>query len=164
MKLQDLFEGPKGVWVLKNKDGKEKRFKDKNSKEAQEWMNSTTPKKPSTARAYTDQYWEDKEWKANDHSFVTPWKKIGDSHSDSVEIERIVKDHFGKIKTDWTFEKAGETQVDGTSCATRVVRVMFEVTPEDDMGVDDTVQDAQTIIVVRDRQKPTKIKFLRYGM
>jgi hypothetical protein len=163
MKLHDLVEGITGKWVIKNKDGKERRFKDKNSKEAQEWMNSSTPKKIPKVPTYDDQYWDDKERKANDHSFVTPSKKIGGVSTDSAEIDKIIKDHFGNIKTDWTFERAGEIKVEGTSCATRVVRVMFEVTPEDDMGVDSTVQDTQTIIVVRDRQTPTKIKFLKYG-
>lgn len=38
MKVNDLFE----AWVIKNKDGKEKRFKNDDSPEALAWKNSTT--------------------------------------------------------------------------------------------------------------------------
>lgn len=155
-----LFEGS---YVVKNKDGKEKRFKDANSLPAREWKDSSSPKNAPKSAIYSDQYWDDKEYKADDYSFITPSKKIGDGPKDSDEIDKIVKDHYGTIKTDWTFGRAGETKTQGTSCATREVRVMFEVTPEDDMGVDETVQDAQTIVVVRDRQTPKKIKFLKFG-
>lgn len=122
-----------------------------------------TPAEKEKMKRFLDAQNFDDAWKFLQEVTGTPSKKIGDGPKDSDEIDKIVKDHYGTIKTDWTFGRASETKTQDTSCATREVRVMFEVTPEDDMGVDETVQDAQTIVVVRDRQTPKKIKFLKYG-
>lgn len=161
IKESTLDEGSKGWWVLKNKDGKEKRFKNDQSPEAIAWKNSSTPKKTTVKlAAYSQAYWEKKEMEGAER---LPWTKFRDDDLAYDEIEKIVKDHFGNIKYDWTFEQSGEKVRDGVHCAAQVIRVMFEVGPEDDMGLDHHVQDAQNIIVARNPKNPRKIDFLTYG-
>lgn len=68
MKIQELFEGS---FVVKNKDGKEKRFKDADSVEAKAFKVSSTKK--ASPEKYSKQWWIAQEEKAmdnNDHSFV----------------------------------------------------------------------------------------------
>ena len=155
----------KEAWkvVIKNKDGKEKRFPSgkENSPEAIAWKNSSSKKSTVKLAAYSDAYWEKKEMESDDPSFKAPWDPIGPDDTD--EIAKIVKDHFSMETVDWEMLKKGETKRDGTSCATRVIRVMYEIGPEDDMGVDHRVQDAQNIIVARNPKKPKQIDFLAYG-
>lgn len=156
MKITELFEG---MYVVKSKDGVEKRFKDADSAEAKAWKEKTAKNiKPAV---YSDAYWEKKEEESDDYDFVTPWKKIGNLNSDSDQIERLVRDQYVG-KTDWTLGRADEMKRDGTSCATRVVRVMFEYGPDDDMGVDEPVSDVQSILVARDPKKPKQIDFVKY--
>ena len=52
---------------------------------------------------------------------------------------------------------------DGTSCATRIVRIMFEYGPDDDMGVDEPTSDTQSIVVARNPKKPNQLDFIKYA-
>lgn len=150
-----------GMWVVKSSDGVEKRFKDVDSAEAKAWKSSSQKKSSNVKLAvYSDPYWEKKEDESSDSDFVSPWKKIGDAESD--QIERLVKDQHGAGKTDWTLGKASETTRDGTTCATRVVRIMFEYGPGDDMGVDEPTSDTQSILVARNPKKPKQLDFVKY--
>jgi hypothetical protein len=161
--MVEVFEAAKGMWVIKNKDGKEKRFKNDQSPEAIAWKNSSIPKKTTVKlAAYSDAYWADKEDKSDDYNFTVPSTPI--DFQDSDNIGKIVKDHFNFKNTDWEMMKKGSRKIDGTTCATRVIRVMYEVTPEDDMGVDKTVQDSEYIVVGRNPKKPKDIMFVNYGM
>lgn len=51
MKLQPLLEG---MWVIKNLDGKEKRFKNDQSPEAIAWKNSRNPEKIPSRRSFVN--------------------------------------------------------------------------------------------------------------
>lgn len=148
--------------VIKNKDGKEKRFpSDKaDSPEALAWKNSSSAKAPKLA-VYSDAYWEKKELDSMDHSFKTPWTPIGPDDTD--EINRIVATQFNMETTDWTLLKKGEVKRDGTSCATRVIRVSYEAGPGDDMGLTNTVQDVQNITVARNPKNPKKLDFTGFN-
>jgi len=147
-----------GMYVVKSKDGVEKRFRDADSAEAKAWKEKTA--KNIKLAVYSNAYWEKKEEDSDDYDFVTPWKKIGDAEVDAIEA--IVRDQHGAGQTDWTFGKAGEMDREGTSCATRVIRVQFEYGPDDDMGVDEPVSDTQAILVGRNPKKPKQIDFIKY--
>ena len=155
-----------GMYVVKSKDGIEKRFKDADSVDAKAWKEKTAKKTNVKLAVYSDAYWEKKELDADgadNRDFTTPWTKIGEQGDDSDQIERIVKDHHGAGKTDWTFGKSNEMKRDGTSCATRVVRIMFEYGPDDDMGVDEPTSDTQSIVVARNPKKPNQLDFINYA-
>lgn len=153
-----------GMWVIKNKDGKEKRFKDMDSAAAKAWKASSSPQKEPKVKVekYSNEYWERIEDK--DDGTVLPWTPIRDDDNAIAQIEAIVKDEFTFKNIDWNFNsKGGEQKRDGTICAVIYVRVAFKVTPEDDMGVDHIVDESQTIQVGRNPKKPTQIDFLKYG-
>lgn len=151
-----------GMFVVKSKDGVEKRFKDTDSAEAKAWKEQTAKKTNVKLAVYSDAYWEKKEDDSDDRDFMTPWTKIGERGDDSDQIERLVKDQHGAGQTDWTLGKVGEMKREGTSCATRVVRIMFEYGPDDDMGVDEPTSDTQSILVARNPKKPKQLDFVNY--
>lgn len=67
---ESLKKLSEGMFVVKNQDGVEKRFKDSNSPEANAWK--STSKKPSTKIVpYSDDYWQDKKDKSEDFDFIT---------------------------------------------------------------------------------------------
>lgn len=161
----DEDRAAKGMWVIKNKDGVEKRFKDDESPEAKAWKESSKKRAPAEkgekaekAEKYSQEWWHYKEF-----ADVTPlpWTRLRDADI-SDEIDKIVKDQFGNITTDYTFGKMSELKRDGVDCAAMVVRVMYEVTPEDDLGVEETVQDSQSILVARNPKNPKKIDFVKF--
>lgn len=148
-----------GVFVVKNRDGVEKRFKNADSPEAKAWKDSEKPAKAKVAK-YSNDWWHDQLDKADDHNFVVPWDKLADRDSDA--IDKVVNDQFNVDKIDWTLLKAGDIVRDGTNCATRVVRVSYEYGPGDDMGVDEPTSDSQLILVARNPKSPERIDFVRF--
>lgn len=157
----------KGMWVIKNKDGVEKRFKDDESPEAKAWKASSSPKKASNVKlaVYSDAYWAKKEDDArdkDDYEFVTPWKTIKNDFAATDKINKVVEDQFNTDKIDWTLGKASEIKREGTTCAAIVVRVSYEYGPEDDMGFDDVRGDTQNILVARNPKKPSQIDFVQF--
>ncbi len=158
-RLGEATAGKGGMWIIKNKDGKERRFKDDESPEAIAWKNSSSPKKAPKVALYSKEYWEAKEDAGAD---LLPWTKIRDDYAATDKIEQIVKDQFGDITYDWTIGKMSEKLRDGVPCATADIRVMYEIKPEDDLGVDEPTSDAQGIIVGRNPKNPKKIDFLGF--
>lgn len=156
----------KGMWVIKNKDGVEKRFKDDESPEAVAWKQSSSAKKSSVKLdVYSDAYWAKKEDAArdkDDYDFVTPWKPIKGDFAATDKINAVVEEQFNTDKIDWTLGRESEIKREGTTCAAIVVRVMYEYGPEDDMGVKEPVQDAQNILIARNPKKPAQLDFVRY--
>jgi hypothetical protein len=152
MKISELLT--EGVWVIKNKDGKEKRFKDDQSEAAIAWKNSSSPVKTKKPAKYSEEW-----WRAQDDADTYPWDKI----TDLGGIDHIIKDRFGSIQTDMDMMGPYSKEVDGVPVAGRKVRVMFRITPEDDMGVDEPTEDAQWIKVRRDVKNPEKLVFDGYA-
>ena len=150
MKISELLT--EGVWVIKNKDGKEKRFKDDKSEAAIAWKNSSSPVKAKKPSKYSEEWWRDQD------AGTLPWDKITDLDG----IDYIIKDHFGSIQTDIDMMGPYRTEVNGVPVAGRKVRVMFRITPDDDMGVDEPTEDAQWIKVRRDVKNPEKLVFDGY--
>ena len=153
--FESLKQLDEGMFVVKNLDGVEKRFKDDTSPEAKAWAKTKSEKTKSSIK-FSDAWWEEQDLD------VTPKTQIVDA---SDEIDSIVKDHFGgkHITTDWTLGSKGTIEVEGTTCATRVIRVMYEHKPESDLGHDEPVSDSQNIVVRRDRKNPNKIVFVKYS-
>lgn len=160
MKVSELLN--EGMFVVKSKDGVEKRFKNADSAEAKAWKDSTSKKSTPKVAAYSDMYWEKKKDASNDRGFVTPWSIINGDTNAYDEIQRIVESQHGSGQTDWTIVREGGMKRDGTSCATAEVRVQFEYGPDDDMGVDEPTSDTQAILVARNPQKPKQIDFIKY--
>lgn len=160
LKEETLAEGK---FVIKSKDGVEKRFASADSAEAKAWKDSTAKKPTAKVAAYSDLYWERKELDSKDHYFVAPWTRIGNGADDSDAIEKLVNSHHGDAgTTDWTIGRKGEMKRDGTSCATAEINIMFEYGPEDDVGVDDVVSDTETILIARNPQKPKQLDFIKF--
>jgi hypothetical protein len=161
----------KGHWVIKNKDGVEKRFKDDESPAAKAWKDSAAKKRAPAVKAekYSQEWWEAKEDKAERYGDVlTPWSRIelgvggGDLSND--EVEAVGKDQgFGTID-DFHKLGTGETKVDGVHCATIRIRVVAVYTKEDDLGIegDEPVSDSYNVMLRRDTQNPKKFVFMRY--
>lgn len=161
MKISELLN--EGMYVVKSKDGVEKRFKDVNSAEAKAWAAST--RKKSKLERYSQEWWEDKE--AKFHNVLDlPWTKITpDEVSD--QFKKIARAQgFGRID-DWSVAGRGEVKVDGVFCAVAVVRMMFSFGKEDDMGLDvegdERVSDSEYIKLRRDTKNPNKLVFAGFG-
>jgi len=160
MKVSELFEG---MYVVKNKDGKEKRFKTAESPEAKAWKESSSPSKVQLT-AYSQAWWEKKDETATS-SLILPWDKI-DSDDVSEQFDRIAKEHgFGRIE-DWYVQGRGEVKVDDVHSATVKVRMVFSFGKEDDLGLDikgdERVSDSQYVKLRRDTTNPKKLVFAGY--
>lgn len=153
MLLKELLSIHEGAFVVKNRDGKEKRFKDANSDEARAWQQSESPKK---AVKYNQEWWN------NQDVDVHPLTKI--THDDDGQVARILKDE-GPEADDWTFAGHYTKKVDGVMVAGRIVRVGWIFTKDDDMGHaegDDSVEHYQNFGIVRDVKNPKKFVFDGY--
>lgn len=157
MKIAELLT--EGMYIVKSKDGVEKRFKDADSAEAKAWKESTAKK--TKVAVYSQKYWEGKD----DGERIVPWTKITvDEIAD--QFDAIASDQgFGRID-DWTKQKNGETKVEGVDVATVGVRMAFSFGKEDDMGLDvegdERISDSQYIQLRRDVKDPRKLVFAGY--
>lgn len=163
MKIKELLN--EGMYVVKSKDGVEKRFKDANSAEAKAWAEST--RKKVKAEKYSQAWWEQKyskyEWE-NDDAF--PWSKISNEEV-ADQFDKIAKEQgFGRIE-DWTVSGRTERKVEGVDTAIAVIRMTFSFGKEDDMGLDvedgERISDAEYIKLRRDTKNPKKLVFMGYG-
>lgn len=153
MKVQDLFEG---TWVIKNKDGKEKRFKDDTSPEAKAWASSSSPVKTKVA-AYSQKYWDRKKDESESYSDVFPSTKIDPQ---SKDIEGMPG--FSHNVDDLHVQKRSTAEFNGVMCATADIRVVMAFDKDDDMGLDEPTSDAVYIRVRRDEKKPKTLVFVKY--
>lgn len=151
-----------GMWVVKSKDGIEKRFKDADSSEAKAWKTSEQ-KKPSKVKlaAGSQAYWETKD----DGDRIVPWTKIS-TEEISDQFDGIARQQgMGRIE-DWTAQGKSEMKVDDVDTATIKVRMMFSFGKEDDLGLDvkgdERVSDSQNIRLRRDTKDPKKLVFAGY--
>lgn len=147
MKFIQLYEG---AYVIKNKDGKEKRFKDSNSSEAKAWKDSSTLKRSPLPKAerFSADWWIDKEGDR-------PWDRI----EDGEDVNKILKKEMGKEPGDWTFGRHYMKMVDGVNVAGRIVKATFVYGPNDDMGVEQEVENTENYGVIRDVKNPKKLIF-----
>lgn len=154
MKIKELLY--EGMFVVKNKDGKEKRFKDANSAEALAWKQSESPKKAPKAVKYSQGWWNDQDVD------VYPNDKI--TFDDDGQVDQIVDKEMGKRKPeDWTFGRHYSKNVNGIAVAGRVVRVGWMITKDDDLGTgDEPVEHYENFGVVRDVKNPSKFVFDGY--
>jgi len=154
-----------GMFVVKNKDGKEKRFKDDNSAEAKAWKQSSTKKSSVKLAAYSQAYWEYKEQNATS-SIVLPWDKI-DPTEIGDQFDRISAEQgFGRMD-DFTVLGQSFGEVDGVKVRKVKVRMVFSFGKEDDLGLDvkndERISDVQTITLRRDTINPKKLVFAGYS-
>lgn len=160
-----------GAYVVKSKDGVEKRFKSADSAEAKAWA-ASTQKKPAKVKAekYSQAWWDDKYldnksgYMAGTHS-VFPSTKI-DELEVGDQFDKIAKQEgLGRVE-DWTVGGRGTSEVDGVRVATISIRMMFSFGKEDDLGLDvegdERVSDTQYITLRRDTKNPKKLVFAGY--
>lgn len=153
-----------GVWVLKNQDGKEKRFTNKDSAAAKEWQASKSPVKKQIQN-YSQEYWEKKEDEGK--ATVLPWSRITDDDILRATQEGVMN-YAGFTNIDhWNTGRRGEEVVDGVRRATINLMVSYSFGKEDDMGLDveadERISDSQGIVLGRDVKQPTRITFVRYS-
>lgn len=170
MKVNDLFE----AWVIKNKDGKEKRFKNADSPEALAWKNSSSPKKEKkTLEKYSDAWWDEKNW-TGDYTGVMPDKKITDLDLSAGKLAAALKDEMTSEINDYHVMSGGTMKIGNTTVATARVRVTYEFDMKD-MGYDDeTIANSGNedgrglesvyVKVRRDPKKPENIVFAGYSV
>lgn len=158
MKLHQILEGS---YVIKNKDGKERRFKDDRDPAAVAWASSSSAKK--SAEKYTAAWWDEKAWKdsLSATSTIYPWSKIKD---DEITAQSgSIFDRAGFVNVDdWNIVRHGTEGVDGIGTAAATIRVSYSLGPEDDMGVTDRVSDSGYIRVRRDTKNPKVLVFVGY--
>lgn len=140
----------KGRWVVSNKDGKEKRFKDANSAEARAWKDSSSSK----AAKYSQEWWD------NQDAEHRPADKI--TMDDDNQIDRILAKESHRKPDDWTFSGHYTKNVNGVIVAGRVIRAGWVITKDDDLGVEDDVEHYENFGIVRDVKNPTKFVFDGY--
>ena len=156
-----------GAFVIKSKDGVQKRFKNADSPEAIEWKNKVARPPKVKAERFTDEWWH------KSASIVIPRSRIGQYDLFHGGLEKQLKDHFvSSAINDFYIVDRGFTNRDGTTCATAIVRVVYEFDMKD-MGYDDKTiaqsgnenglgLESVTIKVARNRENPKKIDFLAY--
>lgn len=148
MLLKELLT--EGIFVVKNKDGKGKRFKDANSAEARAWRDSSSKK---TVK-YSQEWWD------NQDVDVRPDDKI--TMDDDGQVQRILRSEIHRAPDDWTFGKHYAKNVDGVNVAGRVVRAGWMITKDDDLGGKDDVEHYDNFGIVRDVKNPKKFVFDGY--
>lgn len=175
VKLQEQVESTsllkqidEGMWVVKSKDGVEKRFKDVDSPEAKAWKESTAKKPTAPKEKFTAEWWDHKAQKdqqGGNFDGIYPWTKIDRHLLDAKDIEAAVKDAGFNMKNVDDFNVTGKAdkKIDGVDCAGVKIRVAYSFDKDDDMGVDGPVSDAQSIIVVRSPKNPAKLIFAGYA-
>ena len=164
--LSEDWSVNEGTYVVKNKDGKEKRFKDSYSPEAEAWKKSSSPKAKETAPKFSQRYWELKDADF-DYEGLVPWSKIGD-HEIADQFEGIAKhEGLGQIDDWYPQGKQEYSSKDGVTIRVVPIRMTFSFGKEDDLGLDikdgERVSDAQYITLARDTKNPKKLVFAGYG-
>lgn len=156
-----------GMYVVKSKDGVEKRFKDDDSAEAKAWRQKIAKKAVAPKEKFTAEWWDykaEKDHQGGNFDGVYPWSKI-DRYSLDVEALSDVFDDAGfnpKHVDDFSVIGKADKKINGVDCAGVKIRVSYSFDKEDDMGVDSFISDAQNIIAVRDPKNPAKYIFAGY--
>lgn len=145
-----------GVYVVKNKSGDEKRFKDANSDEAKAWKSSES--KSKNLEKYTQEWWKVKE--RRDYDAIVPWSPITESDV-YPQLKKFVKDTWGATQYDLSsmMGATSEKLVDGVKCTTRYIRVMVMHEVDHDAGLENDVEESYRIQVWRDPKNPKKLNF-----
>lgn len=159
MQLKDIVL--EGAFVVKNKDGVEKRFKNADSAAAKAWKETSKPKKEKLEK-YSAEWWMDKHFDGE----LTPGTPIkldsGDESFTSDKFDAMAKDMgFGEIE-DYTAQGGGLISVHGVPTATLKIRLLISYSPEDDLGLDEPTTDSQNILIRRDTKNPKKFVFVKY--
>jgi hypothetical protein len=153
-----------GTWVVKNKDGKEKRFKDTDSPEALAWKNSSAaPKKK--AEKYSDEWWEAQR-ATGKHDGKMPYTAIDQAELEFGVLADLVNPKGYEIN-DFYITSKGDMMIDGTTVAVATVRMTYEYDMKE-LGYTDAdiersgAQDGRGLEsmylkVRRDRANPNKI-------
>lgn len=159
MKFSELIN--EGNWLIKNKDGLQKRFKDAKSQAALDWKNSSSPKKPEKPKTYSQQWWDDKEAAAGySTDGVYPGDKIDRNDVDDGLVQKLIKSSMTishSNVTDWHFGRTSTVERDGVDCASIDVNVSLLFTKDDDLGLDNDVEEMDSITIARDPKNPKKL-------
>lgn len=160
MKVSQLFESSlsEGMWVIKNKDGAEKRFKDKDSQAAKDWKESSTKKKAADFPKYSAEWW--RAARDKDILRLVPWTPIETGHRrgdlDYDDVKKAVRETFGRVVFDFTdsAHKQGKIEKDGVQCATLTVpvRVQHKIDGSE-------VEEQHKFMFVRDPKNPSKFTY-----
>lgn len=152
MKISELLEA---AWVIKNKDGKEKRFKDSNSPEAKAWAASSAKLKTPM---YSKEWWDKKV--ASSYDVIAPWESIHDGDIPSATIKAAVKDLYGSSAYDiMGTKRLADTTVDGVRCARIALNVMVLHTAADDLGIENDAEEIYKITFTRRIDDPKKFNY-----
>ena len=153
-----------GMYVVKSKDGVEKRFKDADSDEAKAWKEQTAKKATVKFEKYSQPYW-DREYEKSefDEERVWPWDIVTryDLEGDDLAAAFEASGHNIEHVDSWDYVRKGHKIVNGVDCAGAVVRMTYFYTKDDDIGIDgdEPVSDSQNILVVRNPKDPKKLIF-----
>ncbi len=154
MKVTEILN--EGVFVVKSKDGVERRFKDADSVEAKAWQSSTQLK--TKFPKYGKIYWE-RQADNPDYNGLLPWDKI-QSHEVEDQLEKIIRQgSFGRVE-DYHVVRQGTMNVEGLNLATVTVRIMQSFDKEE--AADEGVLDTQNIRLRRDNKRPEKLVFATF--
>jgi len=162
MILKELLALHEGSYIVKNKDGKEKRFKDSASIAASEWTNSSSPTKKPKAIKYSQDWWDDRNDEVLPNSPIDKYDlddKLADIFKNAIKFDHKNIDH-------WTSSGRLKKEIDGVQCLGTVVRVMYSFGADDDMGLDvkgdERLEDSVAFSVFRSPKNPSKFIFGEY--
>lgn len=152
MKVNELLE----AWVLKNKSGKEKRFKDDKSQAAKDWVASSSPEKAKKPEKFSTDW-----WKARDDGYtVLPWTKISDIDiGESRAYASFLKDDLSIKNADFTLRGHTTKDSNGVRVAVANVTVIYHIDDDEakELGLDGPTEDSVQIKLERDPQSPKKL-------
>jgi hypothetical protein len=164
MKINELLN--EGMWVVKNKDGQEKRFKDSNSPDARAWVASSSkkPEKMEKMEKYSDAWWDDLHWTGK-HEGPMPDSKIvaGPAGIMSEDIEKMDEAGIDAVE-DFTITRNGRMMFGKTTCATADIRVLVSYDAKE-MGVEhdqERIEESVYIRVRRNEEDPRKFVFVSF--
>lgn len=166
-----------GTFVIKSKDGVEKRFK-KTGPESDAWAKTVAKKPAGKFEKYSKAYWEREEqkaWDKNASDFVLPWDPIDRDALDPLSLRGALMDAGFTSIEDYSIIGKSYTLKDGDMPVAAIklnVQVVHDLTADfgydqhtiDAMhGVQDgKVLDLQGIVVARDTKDPKKMVFKDY--
>jgi len=154
MKVTEILN--EGAFIVKSKDGVEKRFKDADSVEAKAWQSSIQLK--TKFPKYGKVYWERQADNSN-YTGVLPWDKIQVQEVED-QLEKIIKEgSFGSVEG-YHLVKHGTMDVEGLNLATVTVHITQSFDKEDDAG--ERVLDTVNIKLRRDSKRPGKLIFAAF--
>ena len=169
MLLQELLSLLEGGYVLYNRSGQRKTFKDTGSPAARAFQSSESTAKPATVPSpkFSQEWWDKRQYSGK-YSGPFPDTRFGENEFDYEKLKfPFSQAGFQEDNVDdWSVTKHVFTEIDGVRCAGVIIRVAYSFGAEDDMGLDlkdgKRLEDIQSLSAYRSPTAPATLVFGKY--